>query len=75
MFGLLPQSDGRLSGGVPVGDGRPVTLAAVPSLPVLLNQQLALFVTVLLSPPWSHQKSTPFGCAGDPSGAWPIWLP
>ena len=72
--GELPQSDGRLSGAGAVGDGSPVTLAAVPSLPVLSCQQFPLLLGSVVIPPWSHQKSTPFGWTL-PSGACPILLP
>src|SRR4051794_25373074 len=72
--GLLAQSDGRLLGGAALGDGSPVTLDAVPFGPVLLNQQSkVLSVGATVMPPWSHQKSMPFGWAL-PSGAWPILL-
>ena len=47
----------------------PVTAAAVPSAPLLSNQQLRITVP---TPPSSHQKSTPFGAL--PLTA-PTWLP
>src|SRR3954464_14622531 len=72
--GLWAQSDGRLFGGVPFGDGVPVTLAAVPSGPVLPYQQFpVLSVGSTEMPPWSHQKSTPFRWTL-PFGATPILL-
>ena len=83
---LVAQSVGSTAGGSP-GPPGPVTLAWVPSGPMLSNQQLAVLVTNS-----SHQKSVPLGIGplGDtecgapnwssffgnskPSGAWPMWL-
>jgi hypothetical protein len=52
--GLLLQSEGRLSGGGALGDGRLVTLAGVPSEPMLPYQQLPLLFGLTMIPPWSH---------------------
>jgi hypothetical protein len=54
---VLPgQSDGSTS--LPSPAPGPVTLASVPSGPLLPNQQLR---TTEPTPPSSHQKSSPFG--------------
>ena len=53
-----------------------MTLAVVPSWPVLPYQQLpVLSVGIDGMPPWSHQKSMPFALDALPSGALPIMLP